>query len=195
MFFGKKKWDPAGKVRREDTRLRILPDPRTALRRDRWLCGARARACRPPRQARCPRLHRRAQPRTSRKGSQRGRGAPTHTHSRTHPNDPPQTARQSPEQILRAYSYGVDSAKEAEAALDAVAQPHNGRCSDALFLCADKSRPGFWIEQTEAQLRECMDETYWVQAWPALVRTLVLRCHRVLTSPYRRRQNAWSRKA
>ncbi|KIP02931.1 hypothetical protein PHLGIDRAFT_95413 [Phlebiopsis gigantea 11061_1 CR5-6] len=79
-----------------------------------------------------------------------------------------EAARQSPEQVLLAYSYGVDSAKEAEAALDAAAQPHDGRCPDALFLCAGKSRPGFWIEQTEAQLRECMEETYWVQAWPAL---------------------------
>ena len=85
------------------------------------------------------------------------------------PNDLRQAARQFPEQILRAYSYGVDSAKEAEAALDAVAAAHGGRCPDALFLCAGKSRPGFWIERTEEELRECMEETYWVQAWPALV--------------------------
>ncbi|KIP05772.1 hypothetical protein PHLGIDRAFT_24924 [Phlebiopsis gigantea 11061_1 CR5-6] len=79
-----------------------------------------------------------------------------------------EAARQSPDQVFRAYSFSLASATEAEKALDAVAAGHGGRCPDALFSCAGKSRPGFWLEQTEAQLRLCMDETYWVQAWPAL---------------------------
>ena len=80
-----------------------------------------------------------------------------------------QAARQSPDQIFKAYYYALDGAKHAEACLDAVSAAAGGRCPDALFLCAGKSRPGFWIERTEEELRECMEETYWVQAWPALV--------------------------
>ncbi|GJE95392.1 3-ketodihydrosphingosine reductase-like protein [Phanerochaete sordida] len=79
-----------------------------------------------------------------------------------------EAARQSPDQVFKTYSYALDSAKEAEACLDAVSAASGGRCPDALFLCAGKSRPGFWVERTEEELRECMEETYWVQAWPAL---------------------------
>ena len=82
---------------------------------------------------------------------------------------PLQAARQSPDQVLKAYSFALNSAKQAEACLDAVAAASAGRCPDALFLCAGKSRPGFFVERTEDELRECMEETYWVQAWPALV--------------------------
>lgn len=81
-----------------------------------------------------------------------------------------EAARADAAQVLSAHSFAVDGAAAAEAALDAASAAHGGRCPDAVFLCAGGSRPGFWVEQSEEQLRACMDETYWVQAWPALVR-------------------------
>ncbi|KAI0343504.1 oxidoreductase [Trametopsis cervina] len=77
-------------------------------------------------------------------------------------------ARQSPSQLFHAYSFSVDKAAEAEAALEVSTVPFGGKCPDAIFLCAGKSRPGFFVEQTEEQLKQCMDETYWAQAWSAL---------------------------
>jgi len=79
-----------------------------------------------------------------------------------------EAVRQSPDQILRSYSYSVDSASGAAAALEAACVAHGGRSPDAMFLCAGKSRPGFWVEQDEESLKRCMDETYWAQAWSAL---------------------------
>jgi len=55
-----------------------------------------------------------------------------------------------------------------KAALDAACQPHGGRNPDAMFLCAGKSTPGFFVEQDEDSLRQGMDNGYWVQAWSAL---------------------------
>ena len=81
-----------------------------------------------------------------------------------------QNHRQATEQLIKAYSFAVDQAKGAEDALDAASEPHGGRVPDAVFLCAGKSRPGFFIEQTEESLTMCMQETYWAQAWSALVR-------------------------
>ena len=67
-----------------------------------------------------------------------------------------QAERQSPEQMFKTYSFALDNAKEAEACLDAVSATNDGRCADALFLCAGKSRPGFRIECTEEEFWECM---------------------------------------
>ncbi|KAI0959479.1 hypothetical protein AcW1_004292 [Taiwanofungus camphoratus] len=80
-----------------------------------------------------------------------------------------EAVRQTPNQLLKAYSYAVDSAAGASAALEAACRPHGGRCPDAVFLCAGKSTPGFFVEQDEASLRKGMDETYWAQASSALV--------------------------
>ena len=38
-----------------------------------------------------------------------------------------------------------------------------------MIFCAGKSRPGFFVEQTEESMIRCMQETYWAQAWSALV--------------------------
>lgn len=194
MVFGKKKWDPAGKVRCGD----ISPVPLLNNLQHCVVTGGSAGlglslAILLAKRGAHVSIVARNQERLD-KALKEVEVCP-YPICRTQPNNLWQAARQSPEQVLLAYSYGVDSAKEAEAALDAAAQPHDGRCPDALFLCAGKSRPGFWIEQTEAQLRECMEETYWVQAWPALVCTLSLRRRRVLTGIYRRRRKGWSRKA
>ncbi|EKM57350.1 uncharacterized protein PHACADRAFT_255059 [Phanerochaete carnosa HHB-10118-sp] len=79
-----------------------------------------------------------------------------------------EAARQSPEQVFKTYSFALNNAERAEACFDAVAAASDDRCPDALFSCAGKSRPGFWVERNEEELRLCMEETYWVQAWPAL---------------------------
>ncbi|KAH9951636.1 oxidoreductase [Amylocystis lapponica] len=79
-----------------------------------------------------------------------------------------EAVRQAPTQVLKAYSYAVDSAARAEAALNASSEPHGGRCPDAVFLCAGAARPGFFVEHDEALLKQGMDDTYWVQAWTAL---------------------------
>jgi len=80
-----------------------------------------------------------------------------------------ETVRQTPGQILKAYAYALDNEQGAAAALEAACEPHGGRSPDALFLCAGKSTPGFFVEQDEASMRAGMDQTYWVQASTALV--------------------------
>ncbi|KAI0090584.1 oxidoreductase [Irpex rosettiformis] len=78
-----------------------------------------------------------------------------------------ENVRQSPSQKFHGYSFAVDKAKEASAALEASTVPFDGKCPDALFLCAGKSRPGFFVEQTEELMVTTMEETYWAQAWTA----------------------------
>jgi 3-dehydrosphinganine reductase len=55
-------------------------------------------------------------------------------------------------------------------ALEAACQPHAGQSPDAVFLCAGKATPGFFIEQTEESMRKGMEDTYWLAAWSAMVR-------------------------
>jgi 3-dehydrosphinganine reductase len=82
-----------------------------------------------------------------------------------------QKYRQTPNQVLKSYSFSINDASEAAAALEAASEPHGGRCPDAVFLCAGKSTPGFFVEEDETSLRNGMDNGYWVQAWSALVRS------------------------
>ncbi|KAI0667844.1 oxidoreductase [Trametes maxima] len=77
-------------------------------------------------------------------------------------------ARQSPEQILKAYSFSVDSEAGSLAALKAASEPFGGRCPEALFLCAGAARPSYWVEQTDELLRNGMQISYWAQACTAL---------------------------
>jgi 3-dehydrosphinganine reductase len=58
-------------------------------------------------------------------------------------------------------------------ALEAACVPHGGQTPDAVFLCAGKSTPGFFIEQTVESMRKGMDDTYWLAAWSAMVRNLL----------------------
>lgn len=83
-----------------------------------------------------------------------------------------QAARVDDKQIIRAYSFSLDSADAAEAALSAAAAAHGGRVPDALFLCAGSARPGFFVEETPAGLQRAFDNIYWVQAFSAFVRPL-----------------------
>lgn len=76
--------------------------------------------------------------------------------------------RQTPKQMLRAYSYSLTDSVSSAAALQAACDDHRGRCPDAIFLCAGTARPGFFVEEDEDNLRQSMDDAYWVQALPAL---------------------------
>ncbi|KAH9902477.1 hypothetical protein C8Q73DRAFT_6813 [Cubamyces lactineus] len=77
--------------------------------------------------------------------------------------------RQTSSQILKAYSFAVDSEVGSAAAIGAASKPHEGRCPDALFLCAGASAPAFFVDQTEEALRAGMQMTYWAQACTALM--------------------------
>ncbi|KAG6902235.1 hypothetical protein C0995_002867 [Termitomyces sp. Mi166 len=85
-----------------------------------------------------------------------------------------QSARQAPNQNLKAYSFPLDDAESSASALEAACSGNGGKFPDAVFLCAGVSRPGFFVEEDEVSLRRGMDNGYWVQAWSALVRHPVL---------------------
>ncbi|KAJ7179079.1 oxidoreductase [Mycena filopes] len=82
--------------------------------------------------------------------------------------DEMEKVRQSPGQKLKSYSYSINEAESASAALEAACAAHDGRCPDAIFLCAGTSTPGFFVEETEASQRNGMEMAYWVQASTAL---------------------------
>ncbi|KAI0785562.1 oxidoreductase [Abortiporus biennis] len=79
-----------------------------------------------------------------------------------------EAARKHPDQILKTYSYSIQEAAGAAAAIDAACEPHGGRAPDVVFNCAGTSRPGYWLEQDETSMKSGMDSTYWAQAWTAL---------------------------
>ncbi|KIY49269.1 NAD(P)-binding protein [Fistulina hepatica ATCC 64428] len=79
--------------------------------------------------------------------------------------------RQSPNQILKAYSFSLTNYEGSVAALEAVTAPHGGRCPDAVFMVAGASRPAFFVEESEDTLRNGFDNAYWIQAWTALAAT------------------------
>ncbi|KAI0323114.1 oxidoreductase [Amylostereum chailletii] len=80
-----------------------------------------------------------------------------------------EAARVSPNQILKAYSYALDTYAASVEAFDAVCSAHGGKAPDAVFLCAGVARLGFFVEESEEALRRGMDLTYWVSAWTAKV--------------------------
>ncbi|GLB45727.1 putative oxidoreductase [Lyophyllum shimeji] len=75
--------------------------------------------------------------------------------------------RKSSEQILKAYSFSLNTAKDSAAALEAVCAPHNGQSPDAIFACAGASKPMFFVEMEEQDMTDGMTSGYWVQAWTA----------------------------
>ncbi|TFK75849.1 oxidoreductase [Pluteus cervinus] len=77
-------------------------------------------------------------------------------------------ARQTPDQVLRTYSYDLFDPAASAAAFDAACKEHDGKTPYAVFLCAGAARPGFFIEQDAASLQKGMDNGYWVQAYSAL---------------------------
>ncbi|KAF8655302.1 hypothetical protein AX16_003199 [Volvariella volvacea WC 439] len=76
--------------------------------------------------------------------------------------------RQSPDQLLKAYSYSLTEAAAAAEAFDVACEVHQGKPPDAVFLCAGTSYPGFFIEEDEASMKRGMEQSYWIQAWSAL---------------------------
>ncbi|KAL5528019.1 TSC10 [Sanghuangporus sanghuang] len=81
--------------------------------------------------------------------------------------------RQSPEQTFRYQSAPLNTSAGSHAALEAecraLAQQSDGEITvpDAFFLCAGSSRPAYFVENTEQQLIEGIEQAYWVQAWSA----------------------------
>jgi len=80
-----------------------------------------------------------------------------------------EASRVNPNQILRSYSFSLGTQEAASDALEAACVPHGGQTPDAVFLCAGRSTPGFFIDQTEESMRKGMDDTYWLAAWSAMV--------------------------
>ncbi|KAJ2931994.1 hypothetical protein H1R20_g5105, partial [Candolleomyces eurysporus] len=78
-----------------------------------------------------------------------------------------EAARIAPSQILQAHSASLVSASESTAALEAVCKAHNGQAPDAVITCAGSAKPGFFIEATEQDLLDGMQNGYWIQAWTA----------------------------
>ncbi|KAI9466678.1 oxidoreductase [Lactarius psammicola] len=79
-----------------------------------------------------------------------------------------EAVRVNPNQILKAYSFSLGTQKAAVDALEAACLGHGGQTPDAVFLCAGKATPGFFIEETEESMRAGMDNTYWLSAWSAM---------------------------
>ncbi|KAH9180051.1 oxidoreductase [Lactarius sanguifluus] len=79
-----------------------------------------------------------------------------------------EAVRVNPNQILKAYSFSLGTQKAAVDALEAACLAHGGQTPDAVFLCAGKATPGFFIEETEESMRKGMDNTYWLSAWSAI---------------------------
>lgn len=80
-----------------------------------------------------------------------------------------QAARVTPNQVLKSYSYSLNTCDAASEALEAACEPHGGETPDAVFLCAGAATPGFFVEQTEESMKKGMDNTYWLAAWSAMV--------------------------
>jgi len=78
-----------------------------------------------------------------------------------------QKVRKNPDQILKAYSFSLNTAKDSADALRAVCAPHNGQSPDAIFCCAGASKPMFFVEMEEQDMIDGMTAGYWVQAWTA----------------------------
>ena len=85
-----------------------------------------------------------------------------------------QQFRVSPSQKLSAFSHSLGTASGSTQALQDVCRPFDGRCPDAVFACAGRSRPKFFVEMDEQDLVDGMTDGYWVQAWTAWVSSLTL---------------------
>lgn len=81
-----------------------------------------------------------------------------------------QAVRKTQTQLLKAYSFSLDSAVESAAALNAACDVHGGTAPDAVFACAGSSKPMYFVEMDEQDLTQGMTAGYWVQAWTAFVR-------------------------
>jgi len=78
-----------------------------------------------------------------------------------------ESSRVSPNQIIKSYSYSLLDAAGSKAALEAACAPFGGKAPDGMFLCAGASRPRFFIDDDDQDLRNAMDNAYWIQAYSA----------------------------
>ncbi|KAF6756246.1 oxidoreductase [Ephemerocybe angulata] len=85
-----------------------------------------------------------------------------------------EAARVSPSQKLQAKSADLLNATASTAALEAVCELHDGAAPDAVFTCAGSSKPMFFVEMTEQDMKDGMDYGYWVQAWTVWAVTKML---------------------
>src|ERR1700733_4115955 len=85
-----------------------------------------------------------------------------------------QKNRISNDQILKSYSFSLDTGKAAAEAIEAASAAHGGRVPDAFFLCAGASKPMFYLEMTEEDHTRGMNTGYWLQAWSAFVSSHLL---------------------
>ncbi|EIM91633.1 oxidoreductase [Stereum hirsutum FP-91666 SS1] len=89
-----------------------------------------------------------------------------------------EAARVNKSQIFNSYSFALDAFSTTEDAFNAACEPYGGRSPDAVFLCAGKATPGFYIEQDEESIRRGMDSTFWVASWSAFVASRHMVRHR-----------------
>ncbi|KAG2104719.1 uncharacterized protein F5147DRAFT_703680 [Suillus discolor] len=75
--------------------------------------------------------------------------------------------RQSPDQVFKAFSFSLDTAKESAAALQAASDAHGGKVPDAVFACAGAAKPMYLLEMQPEDLSSGMTNGYWIQAWSA----------------------------
>ena len=68
--------------------------------------------------------------------------------------------RMAENQRLAYYSFPLNTLEGAAQALDAVSKPFGGRVPDAAFLVAGASKPGFFVEMDEAELKKGMENGY-----------------------------------
>ncbi|TFY82044.1 hypothetical protein EWM64_g1967 [Hericium alpestre] len=85
-----------------------------------------------------------------------------------------ESCRASEDQVFQSFSHSLFTADESRAALEDVVAKHDGLSPDAIFLCAGKSVPKFFLEYTDEELYEGMDYGYWCQAWTARAATRMM---------------------
>ncbi|TFY74731.1 hypothetical protein EWM64_g9281 [Hericium alpestre] len=85
-----------------------------------------------------------------------------------------ESCRASEDQVFQSFSHSLFTADESRAALEDVVAKHDGLSPDAIFLCAGKSVPKFFLEYTDEELSEGMDYGYWCQAWTARAATRMM---------------------
>ncbi|POW03041.1 hypothetical protein PSTT_11372 [Puccinia striiformis] len=90
------------------------------------------------------------------------------------------TFRTSPSQKFASLAYDLSSVEGAEEAMDAAAEPFDGKVPDHVFSCTGGAAGilGFFIELTPEQLKHSVDVNYWTAVWTARVKSRVIPTHR-----------------
>ncbi|KAH9473916.1 hypothetical protein Pst134EA_000972 [Puccinia striiformis f. sp. tritici] len=80
-----------------------------------------------------------------------------------------ETFRTSPSQKFASLAYDLSSVEGAEDAMDAAAEPFDGKVPDHVFSCTGGAAGilGFFIELTPEQLKHSVDVNYWTAVWTA----------------------------